>query len=234
MTILTTTYNHLISEAVVAITQRYTIPNFLSTELLSTILREKAGFLNASQAKFANYKNKSDVKLISLINADDHDAFEFMYRTYVHQLYAFARKNISSKEDCQEIVHDIFLDLWQRRNKLLHVTSIKGYLFSAVRYKMIRYIQHSKVKLTYRDHFIAFETHYQSPVIDENVVDIRALILQGIADLPARCQQVVELRLENLSNAEIADRMSITKRSVENYIVTALRHLRKKNILGNL
>ncbi len=213
---------------------KFYIPEFLSLETLRGLVKQNASALHFAKKTLDRYKIFSDAQLISSIGFNDHDAFEFIYRSYVQALYRYAKRTISSKEDCEEIIQDVFVDLWNRRSRIMHVTAIKPYLMSSVKYKIIRYVQHSKVKQKYRDHFKAFEATYQSPEFNDEVVDYRSLILKEILDLPSRCQQVIRLRLENLSNEEIAEKMHINKRTVENYVVTARDHLRKKAILWHL
>ena len=78
----------------------------------------------------------SDSELISLLDVNENFGFEVIYRKYVGELFRYARKNVSSKEDCEEIIQDIFLDIWKRRNSLQHIVSIKGYLLKCVRFKV--------------------------------------------------------------------------------------------------
>jgi len=163
------------------------------------------------------YCNYSDQELLSFLNFNDDAAFEFIYRKYVKELFRYARRNISTKEDCEEIVQDIFLDIWKRRHNLHHVNSIKAYLISSVKYKIIRYIQHSKVKKKYAEHFKAYELFYdfQETKIDPSE-SLLSRLLDGISGLPLGCQEALKLRLlENLSNDEIAERMKISKKTVE-------------------
>ena len=171
----------------------------------------------------------SEIDQIRHLMSGDTQAFEEIYRAHAANLYRYARRNISNKEDCEEIIQDIFESLWQRRNSLGHITALEPYLFRMVKYKVIRYFQHSKVKQRYADHYRLFEAIYENSPVDERDSDrYHAILEQGLAKLPERCRFAVRLRLmENLSNADIASRMQITKGTVENYMVTALRHLKE-------
>lgn len=174
------------------------------------------------------YQDHTDTDLISLLIQGDEKAFETIYRRYASELYRYAGKNIPSKEDCEEIIQDVFESLWARHQELHHVTALNAYLYRMVKYKVIRYFQHSKVKKTYADHYRLFEAVYNTQ--EEGVGDSAAfqeMLEKGLARLPERCQMAIRLRLkENLSNTEIAERMSITKATVENYMVTAVSQLR--------
>jgi RNA polymerase sigma-70 factor, ECF subfamily len=171
-----------------------------------------------------------DEILIAQIVVGDSLAFETIYKKYARDLFSFVRKATRNKEDAQEIIQDVFESLWNRREHLGHVTSLKGYLINAVKYKLIRYFSHKKVIQKYADHFLAFETLYDSiPDIDQEQ-SLKSLLLEGITELPERCQQAFTLRLsENLSHAEIAQRMGITKASVKRYMTMALTFFKEKH-----
>lgn len=174
------------------------------------------------------YQNHSDTELIALLVEGDVTAFEAIYRRYAADLYRFARKNISVKEDCEEIVQDVFESIWTRRGELSHIAVLRAYLFQMVKFKTIRYFQHSAVKKRYSDHFLLFEAFYESNIEVNDTSEVISLIDKGLADLPERCRMAVKLRLtEDLSNGDIAQRMNIQKSTVENYMVTAFGHLRK-------
>lgn len=172
--------------------------------------------------------NPTDAELVAALNRGDKKAFEIIYRTYVSPLTRYARKNIYTKEDCEEIIQEIFESLWAR-HKTLRIEVLHSYLMKMVRYKIIRYYQHAAIKRKYAEYFILFEAVYnQLDHVDAaDASPVQALIDKSITQLPGRCQAALQLRLkENLSNVEIAKRMNISKKTVENYIVMALNHLR--------
>jgi RNA polymerase sigma-70 factor (family 1) len=173
------------------------------------------------------YQNHTDQELIALINQGDEKAFAEIYKRYVADLFRYARKTIYAKEDCEEIIQEVFISLWERRESL-RILSLKYYLINAVRYKVIRYIQHNKVRLKYAEHFKLFEAMYESfDDEDRSPESIQSKLLNTISELPDRCQIAIKLRLlENLSNGEIAERMNITKKTVEVYMLKAFNHFR--------
>jgi RNA polymerase sigma-70 factor (ECF subfamily) len=175
-----------------------------------------------------SYQNLSDTRLATLLNTGDKIAFEAIYRKYAAGLYRYARKNIGVREDCEEIIQEVFESLWTRRESLGHVTVLNAYLFRMVKYKVIRYFQHHAVRKKYEEHFKLFEAVYQNIREEErDPSSVLAVLEERIARLPERCQFALKLRLtENLSNSDIARRMNIKKSTVENYFVAALRYLR--------
>ncbi|MBX2894738.1 MAG: RNA polymerase sigma-70 factor [Cyclobacteriaceae bacterium] len=179
----------------------------------------------------------SDDLLVNLLREGDSKAFAMIYERYVPELFRFLTKNIKDKSDCEEIVQDVFVSLWERR-EALEVDSLRAYLFTSVKYKVIRYIKHQMVKRKYEEHFRNFEATYVAPIEPEKstpIVPLHALLSESLQGLPDRCREAFQLRLEqNLTNSEIAQRMHISKRTVEDYMSTAFEHLRKfrKDILN--
>jgi RNA polymerase sigma-70 factor (family 1) len=174
------------------------------------------------------YKDHTDAELVSLLVAGDAKAFEAIYRRYSGELYASARKTISIKEDCEEIVHDVLEDIWINHARLGFVTMLRGYLHRLLKFRVIKYLRHNAVRHRYEDHYKLYEAMYECFNEGEMEPDMIPLLIdRSLSQLPERCQLAVRLRLkENLSNDDIARRMNITKRTVENYMVTAVAHLR--------
>ena len=187
-----------------------------------------AGFKCKKLVGMSHDNHNNEQEWVTLLMQGDQKAFEAIYREYAADLYRYARRNIAVSEDCEEIIQELFESLWRRREALGHVTALRAYLFRIVKYKVIRYIRHSKVKERYVEHYKFFEAVYESmSEEDRDPAVLQAMIRKSLSQLPERCQLAVNLRLtENLSNTDIALRMNIKKRTVENYMVAALAHLR--------
>lgn len=174
------------------------------------------------------YHNHMDTELVDLLRQGNRQAFEVIYRRYAKELFGYALRKIKVREDCEELMHDVFESLWKRREELM-ITSLRHYLFTSVRYMVIRYFSHREVKRKFAEHYQLFEAVYET-IDEEQQRDpqaIHASLLQHIHDLPDRCREAIRLRItENLSNGEIATRMNINKGTVQLYISKAFVHLR--------
>ena len=170
----------------------------------------------------------TDLELVSLLKQGDRIAFAYVYNKNITGLLAYVRRSISLKEDCEEIVQDVFESLWSRRETLHHVTSIRGYLFKMVKYKIVDYLRHSLVKKRYEEHYVFFAEVFENLNDSfEETSNFQVLVEKRISELPNRCQTAFRLRLhDNLPYKEIADRMKISTSTVEKHISTALQHLR--------
>lgn len=108
-----------------------------------------------------NHSNHTDAELVLLLREGDSLAFSTIYHRHAHDLFRFARKTLKDKEVCEEILQDVFVSLWERR-EALHILSLKYYLLNAVRYKVIHHIRHSKVIARYEQHYKHFEARYET------------------------------------------------------------------------
>nr|PZN56826.1 MAG: hypothetical protein DIU61_03240 [Bacteroidota bacterium] len=172
------------------------------------------------------FQDHTDAELVSLLRKGDKGAFEAIYRRYAAELYRYARKSVPVPEDCEEMVQDVFESLWIRHESL-EIESLRHYLFKSVRYMIIRYIQRKGVQDRYAEHYKIFASLYESGSADGNNESLRNALMKSLESLPERCRMAIKLRItDNLSNQEIAEKMNISRRTVELYISRALSHLR--------
>ena len=166
--------------------------------------------------------------LVSRLVMGDRHAFEVIYRTYAAGLINYAQKSIATKEDCEGIVQETFECLWAKHETLHHLTSLRGYLFKMVRYKIIDHIRRLKVRKRYETHYLLFvagQNGFNESSLDSR--DVQLLIDKSVSHLPKRCQKAFRLRFDdNLPYKDIAFHMQISTKTVEKHISAALHHLR--------
>lgn len=162
-------------------------------------------------------------------------AFETLYFDMQPRLFAFSRKFIDDIEICRDIVQEIFHELWENRQTTFIKTSVKAYLFRVLHNKCLNYIRDRKVEEKYVS-FVDFklkETEllfynqdwegYKSIFFQE----VLQIFKKSMEELPEGCREVMLLsRVEGLSNKEIAEKLDISLRTVENQIYRALKILK--------
>ncbi|HVW98260.1 MAG TPA: RNA polymerase sigma-70 factor [Mucilaginibacter sp.] len=171
---------------------------------------------------------RSDHALWHAVQYDDESAFKMLFERYWARLYATCNRYLKNRETSEEAVHDIFLNLWDRR-KELEISSFENYLLNAVRYKAYNLIREKKLSVTYIDDTLIAEIALSAQNADERLTEqeFQDEVFSYLRQLPKRCQEIFQLsRFNNLSNDEIAAQLGISKRSVENQITLALKHLR--------
>ena len=153
--------------------------------------------------------------------------FEKLYKRFQPSLVSYAYYITKNNEESVELVNDVFLSVWDKRNRLKFDESLKTYLYTAVKNRSINYIKKQKLIKSYDDQlemFSEFEAD-QSLLEKEHYV----IVQQIMNDLPAKCKQVFAMsRIDQLSNKEIASLLDISIKTVEAQITKALKIFKKK------
>ena len=165
--------------------------------------------------------------MLDLLEQDDAKAFEIIFYRYYIGLYQFARSQISDKEECEEIVQDIFLWLWQRRHDLNHITNLKAYLYQAVRYQVATFFRRSKQREQYEQNYKFFESLWENVSKEVDEESRRNKMDAIISKLPKRCREAVKLRLGGMSHQEIAEAMGIETKTIETYMSLCFNRFRE-------
>lgn len=170
----------------------------------------------------------SDPELLELLHQDNQAAFVCIYKRYWSELYRCAFKIFPNQETCEDLIHDVFLFLWNRRASL-QVKSLKDYLYISVKNRALNKIRSEKSLLKIANAQPA-PVSSDTPLDDRlNSIEINKIYDMALADLPERCREIMIMsRKEHLSNKEIAARLNITPKTVENQITIALRQIRLK------
>ncbi len=171
----------------------------------------------------------TDPELVERLNSGKREAFETIYARYAKNMLTYVYKRVKLKPISEEIVQEIFISLWSKHRTLEIKTSLEAYLYGACKYKILTYMRSDLVRKRYAADFLVFITDKYDNSVEEfmNLADIREIIETGIRELPDKCQMAFRLsRMDYLPIPEIAQKMNISTRTVENYLSQALRHLR--------
>lgn len=174
----------------------------------------------------------SDSELVTRLRGGDEYAYSKLYEKYASKIYNISRKMGLLHEDAEGVVQDVFMKIWRNRENLDSSLSFNAYIISIVR--SIVFKQSRK-----RARFLAFQ-HYaitywpgESNETEEYVIfsDLDELSSKAIDELPTKQKQVFMMKnFEHLTNEEIAERLKLSTRTVENQIYRATKSLREKLI----
>lgn len=173
--------------------------------------------------------DSAPLQLLSLLKQDNERAFESLYDQLAKRLFHFVYNKVRRKDTTEEILQEIFVSLWNNRKTLEITTSIDAYLFGAAKNKIMTYMRSEQVRKRYAAEFTRFaQERYDNSVQEQlDVVDLQVIVETKISELPDKCQAAFRMsRMEHTPIAQIAEKMNISTRTVENYITQALRHLR--------
>ncbi len=173
-------------------------------------------------------QKQSTISLAS-IKSGDKSAFEKLFRKYYSYLCSFANTYLHDTEISQDIVQDIFFRLWQIKDELPDDTNLQAYLFKSVQNSCLNYIKHQKIEEKYK----AFSANDQNSVFGHNNLaetnELQMKIRMAIDKLPPERRRVFIMhRFEELKYKEIADKLNISIKTVENQIGKALAFLRNE------
>lgn len=174
--------------------------------------------------------NQPEQEIASAIRQGNEAAFEELFRKWYPALCGFARKFISNPVEGEELVQEMFCQLWDKRAGFKPTTSLKAYLYAAVRNRCFNHLEHLKVRLKSQEAVaqrIEDQGRQSNPVQLMEQSETQFRIETAISELPDRCRQVFELsRYDGLKYAEIAKKLEISPKTVEVQIGRALKQLR--------
>ena len=175
-------------------------------------------------------KLQSDIILIDLLKRDNMAAFNELYCRHWEMLYDIAYKKIKDTEDAKDIVHDIFLQLWNNRASLNVQSSFSGFLFITLKNKIIDKQRLTINRLNKHNEIAGKTVIHQDTVYDQVYYnELNNFLTQEVNQLPEKMKEIYRLsREENLSPEEIANRLSISTQTAKNQLTTALKRLRQK------
>lgn len=170
----------------------------------------------------------SDVILINRLRNGDESALTELYNKFWQSLFVSSYNVLKDKELCEDIIQDIFMNIWHNREKLEINISLKGYMYACARYQVFNQFKKNKDKI----HVELFEDldkrfQYSTPETQLMHEELLEQINSIVEALPEKCQLVYKLsREEQLSHKEIAERLDISTKTVENHITKALHVIR--------
>lgn len=167
--------------------------------------------------------------LLKELSEGSRTAFDWLFIRYQPKVVAFLKACTGDEEQARDIAQDIFFNIWKDRAKLSEVRSFEGYLFQMARFSVYNYYDHLDVVKKYVE-----EGKTRTEVTDAGPEEklkerqIRARIAETVRSMPQRRREIfVMSRWGGYSNDEIAERLNISKRTVENHLTAAQSVLRR-------
>jgi len=168
--------------------------------------------------------------VLSKLAKDDRKAFEHLFKTYYTELCRFALKYVRNEIASEEIVQEVFINIWERRSELNINSSIKAYLYTAIRNRSFNYIKLQLPKEQKKTDVEVLSTFEANDNEEElRMEDLKAYVSEAIETLPKKCKAIfVMSRNAGMTYKEIAEELEISVKTVENQIGLALKKLREQ------
>jgi RNA polymerase sigma-70 factor (family 1) len=167
-----------------------------------------------------------DIQLLDKLRSGDENALTLIYKKYWQPLFVSSYNILKDKQACEDIIQELFIKLWNNRHTIEITVSLKAYLFASMRYEVYRQVRAGTARA---DIFDELPARLQTPAAYGSVEhkELIAQVNSVVNTLPEKCREVYKLsREEYLSHKEIANRLNISTKTVENHITKALRQLR--------
>jgi RNA polymerase sigma-70 factor (family 1) len=171
----------------------------------------------------------SDQQLIRLIKTGDRAAFTEVYKRYAESLAGFAFSKLYDLDDARDVLHDLFVKLWEDRFTLSVNDNLRSFLFSAIRYKIVDKIRRNVTRQEYNILLHALAEPQANGIEQQlEAKELQALVDDSLEQLPAKTKLIYQLsRNEHLSITEIARQLNLSEQTVKNQLSIALKHLRQ-------
>ncbi len=171
----------------------------------------------------------TDAELLRHLAQGDEHAFQTLYERYWHKLYNYTVHKVEFQEMAEEIVQDIFIDLWKRRENIM-VDRLEPYLFRAARNRIIDVIRASLIRKHHEESSVSIRFPDGERLDTEEQLaynELYSAIHDGLSLLPEKTGEIFRLnRLDQLSAREISALLDMPVRTVEYHITHALRTMK--------
>ena len=178
------------------------------------------------------FQHSQEENLIADLKSDNEEALTSIYYHYRESLFQNANRVLNDPECSEEIVQDVFSELWDKRLRLDIKVSLNAYLYAMTRYMVFRHIRNEKSRIRLHQDLAnryPFEHYlYRTPesFLIEKEMNERVTALMN--ELPPRCREIYRLsRHDQLSHKEISTKLHISPKTVENQITKALKVFRR-------
>ena len=171
-----------------------------------------------------------DEQIALRLSKRDEAAFEQVFKTHYKNLHAYAFTMLKDQDEAEEMVQQVFFKLWERSEHLSFSGSIAAYLYRAVHNESLNFIKHQKVKAGHQMH-VAYSMKNKSEQAQPKMIrkELENKFREALNELPEQCRTVFQLsRFEDMKYKEIADKLDISVKTVENHMGKALKLLRTK------
>jgi RNA polymerase sigma-70 factor, ECF subfamily len=169
-----------------------------------------------------------DLQLFNEIKGGNKKVFEQLFKAYYAPLCLFSKQFLKDHDECEEVVQNLFLKIWEKRESIEIVTSVRSYLFGSVRNSCLNWLKHRKIQQEYQkvvERYEATEDTYGSYFLEVGLLE---KIEKAISSLPERRREIFLLNREKgMKYREIAESLGLSVKTIETQMGQALKTLRE-------
>ncbi|MBA4167767.1 MAG: RNA polymerase sigma-70 factor [Chitinophagaceae bacterium] len=156
-------------------------------------------------------------------------AFEQLFKTHFKKLFAYAFTIVKGEMLAEEMVQNVFYKIWEKKGTVDIQTSVSAYLYRSVYYESINHLKHLKVRDAYQKHAASNAAYQDNAATRVQLSELQKELETALSELPEQCRTIFQMsRFEELKYQEIADKLGLSIKTIENQMGKALRILRIK------
>lgn len=172
-------------------------------------------------------KIKTNTSFIFALSHVDEKAFDLLFVEYYSKLLHFLIPFCKDKAEAENIIQELFMNLWIKRDRFSQIENIDSYLYITARNAALREIKQSLLRKDIKEH-LEIQTDNMTGEVKLCYQELYNYITQEINKMPTQRRKIfVMSRIDGLSNTEISETLGVSKRTVEKHISLALAHLKK-------
>ena len=165
----------------------------------------------------------------ALYSADTEAVFEEIFKSHFKRLHAYAFTILKDEDEAEEVVQNVFVKLWEKKERISEMQSVNAYLYRAVYNESLNLLKHEKVKASYRSFAMSNNSEMDNSANDTKLHELEGRLNKALEELPEQCRTIFQMsRFEELKYREIADRLGLSVKTVENQMGKALKLMRVK------
>lgn len=165
----------------------------------------------------------------TILNTNTTVLFEKVFKENFKNLHAYACSILKDRDDAEEMVQNVFYKLWEKKEKIDELQSVQAYLYRSVYNECMNFVKHEKVKASYEAHAVHHGDVAGRAHDTASAKELEHRLQQAMNDLPEQCRTIFQMsRFEELKYREIADKMGLSVKTIENQMGKALKILRTK------
>ena len=167
-------------------------------------------------------------QLVIQLKDGNQASYKVLYDKYAPMLFAFSRKYLQTQEDAEEIVQEVFLRIWEKKENIDEYQSFSSYVIQAAKYRIYNGFRKKVNEQAYLDFLMyADDSSRNFTELDVNYHAVKKKAESAISAMPPKRQEIFRLsREDGLKNREIAERLQISIKTVENQMGLALKFLK--------
>lgn len=171
----------------------------------------------------------ADHELLEMLRDDNISAFDVLFNRYWKSLFRAAQVRLGDDEAAKDIVQNLLIDVWQKRNELQINTSLEQFLFGAVKRKVLNHFRSEGIRQNAMEHALS----RMNDIIykEENLssyFNLEKIVSEEVEEMPVNMKRAFLLRSDSYSVKEIAENLNLAEQTVSNNITEALKRLKRR------